>query len=133
MQASSGLGSQTEDICSGLLETETYDLLSIPPCLVRLTTTLPPLNETLNGTLANETESEEPARRKRLVRRQENVRRKRTLMTVCDETFVFGIFHQNISNISSSVLSPSRYKVSRSRRLELQAEWDAVSVWLRQT
>ena len=132
MQASSGLGSQTEDICSGLLETETYDLLSIPPCLVRLTTTLPPLNETLNGTLANETESEEPARRKRLVRRQENVRRKRTLMTVCDETFVFGIFHQNIFNISSSVLSPSRYKVPRSRRLELQAEWDSVPMWLRQ-
>ena len=90
MQSSSGLGSQTEDVCSGLLETESYDLLNIPPCLVRLTTTLPPLNETLNGTLANETESEEPARRKRLVRRVENVRRKRTLMTVCDETFVFG-------------------------------------------
>ena len=118
MQSSSGLAPQSEDVCSGLLETETYDLLNIPSCLVRLTTTLPPLNETLNGTLANETESGEPVRRKRLVRRLENVRRKRTLMTVCDETFVFGILHQ-IFSIFYSYYHTHRYKVPRSRRLEL--------------
>ena len=114
MQSSSGLGSQTEDVCSGLLETETYDLFNIPPCLVRLTTTLPPLNETLNGTLANETESEEPARRKRLVRRLESVRRKRTLMTVCDETFVFGIFTPTIVQYLILCFITTRNKVPRS-------------------
>ena len=95
MEVSSGLGSGPEDICAGLLETETYSLLNIPPCLLRVTTTLPPLNETLNETMANSTESPGGARRKRLVRRVEMVRKKRTLMTVCDESFVFGIkFHE---------------------------------------
>ena len=43
--------------CLGLLETEAWDLLSIPSCLIRLTTTttLPPPNCTLNATAAPDT------------------------------------------------------------------------------
>ena len=91
--------------CAGLLETETWDLLSIPSCLIRLTTTTTPapVNCT-NATEAGEAEAgaeegeegeqlplcnvtapaeaEAQTRRKRFVQRRPVPRHKRELMKV---------------------------------------------------
>ena len=103
--------------CMGLLETETWDLLTIPSCLIRLTTTTTPApinctNATeagdqegaeagegeevdqlpiCNVTEPAEGEAETQTRRKRFVQRMPVPRQKRELMKVCDTRAVFGV------------------------------------------